>query len=164
LSDLIIRRASISDYQDIIVLNQSEVQFTSPMDLERLKLLDSLSSYHRVAIINNQAAGFILVMKDHAAYVNDNFNWFSLRYEDFLYVDRIVVGKDYQDCGVGSLLYEDLFSFARHEKIKIITCEININPPNEKSLAFHHNLGFQEVGSQFIDHHKKQVSMQVKLL
>jgi len=96
LNDFAIRRVSFSDYQDIIELNRSEVQYTSPMDLERLTLLDSLSTYHKVALIDNQAAGFILVMKDHAAYVNDNFNWFSLRYEDFLYVDRIVVGKDYQ--------------------------------------------------------------------
>jgi len=164
LSDLVIHRVSESAYQDILALNQSEVQYTSPMNLERLKLLDSLSSYHRIAMINSQAAGFILVMKDHAAYENDNFNWFSLRYDNFLYIDRIVVGKEYQGCGVGLLLYKDLFSFARQEKIKIITCEININPPNERSLVFHHKLGFREVGSQFVDHKKKQVSMQVKLL
>jgi uncharacterized protein len=164
LNDFAIRRVSFSDYQDIIELNRSEVQYTSPMDLERLTLLDSLSTYHKVALIDNQAAGFILVMKDHAAYENDNFHWFTLCYQSFLYVDRIVVGKDYQSRGIGLLLYEDLFSFARQAKIGIITCEININPPNEKSLAFHRKIGFQEIGSRFIDHKKKQVSMQAKLL
>lgn len=29
-----------------------------------------------------------------------------------------------------------------------VTCEVNLVPPNPESLAFHHRLGFRQVGEQ----------------
>jgi predicted GNAT superfamily acetyltransferase len=29
-----------------------------------------------------------------------------------------------------------------------VTCEVNLDPPNPRSLAFHERLGFREVGRQ----------------
>jgi hypothetical protein len=30
----------------------------------------------------------------------------------------------------------------------VLTCEVNLRPPNEGSLRFHRRLGFREVGRQ----------------
>ena len=160
MAEFIIRDIQESDYNDIVDLNASEVQYTNVMDIDRVNYLDSLSTYHKVAVLNGRVVAFLLAMKDHCQYQNDNFNWFSLRYKEFLYIDRIVVGRSFQGHKIGSLLYEDVFNYAREEKITVITCEINIVPPNESSLAFHAKHGFREVGTQWIVNGQKQVSMQ----
>jgi uncharacterized protein len=160
MSAIVIRQANEKDFQAIVELNDSEVQHTSAMDINRLEHLHSLASYHGVAIAGGVVAAFLLAMEDHAPYENDNFGWFSARHEKFLYIDRIVVGFNYQGRGIGKLLYADLIDYARQKNIPLVTCEINSVPPNQRSAAFHAGLGFTEVGSQWICEGQKQVSMQ----
>lgn len=156
---ILIRNTEPSDFATIVALNASEVQHTSPMDEFRLTALHALSAYHRVAAVDGVVAAFLLAMQDHAAYRNDNYEWFAARYERFLYVDRIVVSSAFQGRKLGSLLYNDLFAFARNEGIPMITCEFNIVPPNEPSRIFHDKYGFQELGTQWLAEGTKQVSM-----
>lgn len=159
MEKIIIRDATEHDYPEIVKLNADQVEFTSPMDIDRLKLLDSLADYHRVVVTEAMVVAFMLAMKAGVPYGNDNYDWFSARYENFLYIDRVVVTAGYQGRRIGTLFYEDIFKFARENKIPLVTCEINILPPNERSLAFHAKLGFKEVGEQWIQNNKK-VSMQ----
>jgi uncharacterized protein len=161
MSDIKICNAGESFFQAVVDLNYSEIQHTSAMDIERLRHLSSLASYHRVALAGETVAAFLLAMEDHVLYENDNYYWFSARYEKFLYIDRVVVGRKFQGRGIGKLFYADLFNYARQKKIPLITCEINAIPPNERSFAFHAGLGFEEVGSQWVCEGQKKVSMQV---
>jgi len=148
------------DYPAIVKLNDVAVEFTSPMDLKRLSFLASLTAYFRIAVSDDQVVAFLLAMKDGVPYQNDNYEWFRSRYNRFLYIDRVVVAGEFQGSGIGTQLYQDIFSYARQEEIPIITCEINAVPPNEVSSAFHARLGFSEVGSQWICDGQKKVSMQ----
>ena len=159
MEHILIRNTEPSDFAAIIDLNASEVQHTSPMDEHRLGALHTLSAYHRVATVDGVVAAFLLAMQDHASYRNDNFEWFASRYERFLYVDRIVVSSAFQGRKLGSLLYNNLFAFARNEGIPLITCEFNIVPPNEPSRIFHDKFGFEELGTQWLDEGTKQVSL-----
>ena len=156
-----VRDANRDDYEAILALNSSEVGHTSAMDAARLALLDGLSCYHRVVCVDARVSGFLLAMRDGAAYENDNFGWFSQRYEQFVYVDRIVISSAARGLRLGSLLYEDLFGWARQNGIPLVTCEYNIVPPNEPSRLFHEKFGFREQGTQWVDNHSKQVSLQV---
>ena len=61
---------------------------------------------------------------------------------------------------LGAALYDDLFAFARKNKIAVVTCEFDIHPPNEVSRRFHARYGFREVGTQWVAGGKKQVSLQ----
>jgi hypothetical protein len=155
-----IRDVEDDDFPAIVELNAHEVQHTSPMDLERLRYLDSISAYHKVATVDDAVAAFLLAMKDRCGYVNENYEWFAARYPQFLYVDRIVVSSNLQGRHLGSLLYLDLFQQARAKQIQVVTCEYNIVPPNEPSRIFHGKFGFREVGTQWIANGAKQVSMQ----
>jgi uncharacterized protein len=155
-----IRDARDGDFPAIVELNAHEVQHTSPMDLERLRYLDSISAYHKVATVDDAVAAFLLVMKDHCGYVNENYEWFAERYPQFLYVDRIVVSSKFQGRRLGSLLYQDLFQQARANRIQVVTCEYNIVPPNAPSRIFHGKFGFREIGTQWIANSAKQVSLQ----
>ena len=159
MEQILLRNTETSDFAAIVALNASEVQHTSPMDEPRLLALHTLSAYHRVATVDGVIAAFLLAMPDHAAYRNDNYEWFAVRYERFLYVDRIVVSSAFQGRKLGSLLYNDLFAFARNESIPMITCEFNIVPPNEPSRIFHDRFGFQELGTEWLAGRTKHVSL-----
>ncbi len=161
MNDIAIRDAVETDFPPIVTLNAAEVRHTSPMDEARLRHLDALSSYHKVATVDGAVAAFLLVMKDGCDYANENFEWFAARHDTFLYVDRIVVGGDYQGLRLGTLLYRDLFDHARAHGIATIACEYNLVPPNEPSRRFHDKFGFHEVGSQWLGAGAKQVSLQV---
>ena len=86
-----------------------------------------------------------------------NYKWFEKRYKSFLYIDRIVVKKEHQNKGLGTVLYQDLISCAGN-KTNLITCEVNIKPHNKTSLLFHKKMGFSEVGTQMSENNQKEVS------
>ena len=156
-----LRDALPADFPRILALNQAEVQQTSAMDIARLEYLHARAAYHRVACVDGEVAAFLLAFRDGADYPNPNFDWFAARYDSFLYVDRIVVDAAFNGRGLGSLLYRDLFAYARSLGAAGVTCEFNIVPANEASARFHERWGFSEVGRQWLDDGKKQVSLQV---
>jgi predicted GNAT superfamily acetyltransferase len=155
-----IRDAAPADFDAILALNEADVVSTSAMDRARLEELNGLSCYHRVACRDGHVVAFLLAMQDGAAYENDNFRWFSSRYKRFVYVDRVVVSGDARGLRLGTLLYDDLFSWARRLGIPVVVCEYNIVPPNEPSRLFHAKFGFKEQGRQWVANGTKQVSLQ----
>ena len=161
MSELVLRTARASDFDRIVELNAVEVAHTSPMDRARLAALAEASSYCKVATLNEEVVAFLIALASTATYVNDNFHWFLTRYDRFLYVDRIVVSAAHFGHRIGSRLYEDLFEFAHAQELERVTCEYNIEPPNEASRAFHDRFGFSEVATQWLDNGKKRVSLQV---
>lgn len=160
----LIRDASEDDFDRIVALNDAVVRETSAMDVARLRQLHALAWHHRVVVIDDVVAGFLLAMRDGAAYVNDNFAWFATRYPRFVYVDRIVVDATASGRGIGRRLYDDLFARSRVDGVGIIACEYNLEPPNPASKAFHDRFGFAEVGQQHVAGGSKLVSLQVATL
>jgi len=157
----VLRDAQAGDFAAVVALNAGEVRHTSAMDEARLRQLHGYACYHKVVEIDGVVGAFLLAMREGCGYVNANFEWFAVRYPSFLYVDRIVVGADHQGLQLGTLLYRDLFEFARDQGIPVVACEYNLVPPNEPSRIFHDKFGFQEVGSQWLEDGAKQVSLQV---
>lgn len=159
-----ILKAELSHFESIVNLNKIEVQYTSPMDLDRTKNLDACAAYHWVVEIDNVVAGFLLVMDHDSLYENDNHKWFKERLERFLYIDRIVVSKEFAGQKIGSKLYKKLIKTAGETNIKNIVCEYNIQPMNLGSKGFHDSFGFKEMGTLWSEDRSKQVSMQRLLL
>lgn len=81
--------------QRILELNAGEVQYTSAMDMAGFARLEKLADYCKVALAHGEVAAFIIAMPSTAGYINDNFSWFAARYDNFLYIDRIVVEKNF---------------------------------------------------------------------
>ena len=155
-----IRDATQDDYEVILALNHADVAHTGPLDLARLVTLDDLSCYHRVVCVDAQVSGFLLAMRSGTPYENDNFAWFTRKYGTFVYVDRVVISSAARGRRLGSLLYEDLFSWVRQAGIPLVTCEYNIVPANEPSRLFHEKFGFKEQGTQWVANRTKRVSLQ----
>ena len=89
--------------------------------------------------------GFLILMACGAPYASANYQWFSARYADFLYVDRIVVAPNFHRLGIGRSFYTRAQQLARERSV-VLTCEVNLIPPNPQSMAFHLESGFREVG------------------
>ncbi len=157
-----VRDATAADFERILALNAMFVAETSAMDGEKLSRLHALAFHHRVAVIDGEVAGFLLAMRDGAAYDNDNFAWFSARYRSFAYVDRIVVDAAAAGTGIGRRLYDDLFDRTHRLDIGVVACEYNLEPPNPASKAFHDRFGFAEVGRQRVAGGSKLVSLQIR--
>ena len=158
---LLIRQAKISDFSRILDINAAEEEKTSRIDLARITQLDSWSDYHRVAVVDDEVVGFLLVMSETSDYDGENFRWFVERYGRFLYIDRIVIDGSAARRGVGSALYGDLIQFAATQSWSTLCCEINVSPPNPVSHAFHAHFGFEEVGRSAEAGAPKVVSYQV---
>jgi predicted GNAT superfamily acetyltransferase len=156
-----IRIAVPTDFEVICALNLAEIQHTSAMDAARLAELDALSCYHKVVCLDGVVSAFLLAMCDGSPHKNANFEWFKQRYDRFIYVDRVVVSSASGGLRLGSLLYEDVFRYARSNAIPLVTCEYNLVPLNERSRLFHDKFGFKEKGTQWVANGAKQVSLQV---
>jgi len=149
------------DYPSILAMNEESVHFLSPMDEMRLVHLHAQSELLWVVDIEGTVAAFLLAIRESKDYDSVNYQWFDTHYEHFLYVDRVVVSQAYQGRGLGQRLYEAIGTYAKSQSFPYITAEIDIEPPNPGSLAFHKQFGFMEVGRQSILEGKKVVSLQV---
>jgi predicted GNAT superfamily acetyltransferase len=154
-----IRDARPEDFPAILRLNLESEAFLSPLPLPRLQALHAQAWYHRVAGIEGSVAAFLLALRPGADYDSPNYRWFAERYPEFAYIDRIVVGAASRKAGLANLLYRDLFQRAADAGIRSITCEFDIEPPNEASRRFHERLGFVEVGSQRVGGGRKTVAL-----
>jgi predicted GNAT superfamily acetyltransferase len=154
---MIIRDVTEADYPAVLELNLESEHFLSPLSRARLEALHRQSAYHRVLEGDGRIAAFILTFCAEADYDSPNFLWFKERYPSFLYVDRLVVRRDFQSKGCGKMLYQDLVRYCVEQNLPRITCEVDILPPNPVSLRFHRTHGFREVGSHWPYDGKKKV-------
>jgi predicted GNAT superfamily acetyltransferase len=159
-----IRDSSEADFAALLRLNLESEHFLSPLTLPRLQALHAQAWYRRVICLGGMVQGFLLALREGADYDSPNYQWFAAHYPEFLYVDRIVIGAAARGRRFGVLLYEDLIARAREGGCSRITCEFDIDPPNEASRRFHEHFGFHEVGRQRVAGGKKAVSLQQMLL
>ncbi len=144
-----IRSLLPADLPHLLALNNAAVPAVNELNEEALATLVS-TSHLAVAVVDDAAAnvalGFSVLFVSGADYESENYRWFSGRSTDFLYVDRIVIADGYRGQGLGQVLYDAIFGAARREELAEVLCEVNLEPPNPGSLAFHDRLGFVEVG------------------
>lgn len=132
-------------------LNNAHAVELSWLEPDRLRVL--LARAFRARRVAHDA--FLLAFDRDADYDSPNFRWFRARYPRFVYIDRVVVADAARGRGLARLLYLDLFAAAAgHERI---VCEVNSDPPNPASDAFHRAMGFAEVGSAAIHDGTKTV-------
>ncbi len=156
-----LRSAQCADFPGILALNEESLRFLSPLFPERLAALDRGAELHVVIEQGSVVVAFLLAFREHANYDSVNYQWFEQRYPSFLYIDRVVVARDFRANGAGSLLYRRAFSHAVKIGIPILACEFDVDPPNPVSERFHTKFGFREVGRQSVANGTKHVSLRV---
>lgn len=167
MSNFQFRVATQSHFPAILALNRQSEHFLSPLDLPKLSRISKEAAVFQVVTSAESVAGFLLCFLPEADYDNPNFFWFQTHYENFLYIDRIVISEDFREHHLATRFYNELAKHAIARGIRRLACEIHIDPPNPVSLRFHEKQGFAEVGQQSIedehaDDSKRLVSLQVK--
>ena len=132
-----------ADLAAMLALNNAHAKELGPLDADSLVRLLATASRVRVA---GPMDGFLIGLDETADYASPNFLWFKARFARFAYIDRVVVAEAARGRGIARAFYEDFFAFARDERHERVVCEVNYDPPNPASEAFHTALGFTEIG------------------
>lgn len=149
---MIIRTAEEKDFPEILRLNEADVEMLSPMDDEKIRKMKEILDLFQVVEIDKKVAAFQMVFRESAPYWSLRYAWLREHYPKFLYVDRIVVSREYRHRGIGSRLYEEVICHAKKTDVPIITAEIDIEPEyNVESIRFHRKIGFVEVSTKIFD-------------
>ena len=154
-----LRPATLRDWADIVVLNNGEVPHVGPITDEQG---DWFLGHAEVTVADtgDGTIGALLVtMVDGCGYTSPNYRWFTDRYVTFAYVDRIVVHAAHAGHGLGRRLYDHAVAASRATGKPVLTAEVNVDPPNERSLDFHRRYGFAEVGQQVDPRYATTVAM-----
>lgn len=139
-----------AELEHVLALNNNAGPSILPMDGERARLLHAQARYFRVAEIDGHLAGFLMALTPDADYDSPNFRWFQREFDDFVYIDRIIVASNYRRHGLGRVFYADVQSFAEVRSARLC-CEVFLEPRDDASVLFHGTYGFREVGQQTID-------------
>jgi uncharacterized protein len=140
-----LRPITEADVPAVLALNHRFVDVLSPLDAERLLWLVGLADHADVVEVDDRVAGFVLTMAPGAAYDSENYRWHAERYDDaFYYLDRIVIAEEMRRRGLAGFVYDAMEDAAR--PFGRMTLEVNVDPPNLGSLAFHERRGYVEVG------------------
>ncbi|MBN8554167.1 MAG: GNAT family N-acetyltransferase [Deltaproteobacteria bacterium] len=163
MSEIILREPKENEWAILHSMNQSEVPHVNSLSLEDFLILSKKAPYAKVALIDKHIAGFLMGFNETASYQSPNFLWFKNQYPKFFYIDRVVVDRHFRRQGVGLKLYQDVEKLSSSSS-KLITTEVNLEPPNPGSLKFHFGFGFKEVGQQKTEADTKTVCLMTKNL
>jgi predicted GNAT superfamily acetyltransferase len=159
-----IRDASPADMATVWALNQSEVPHVGSVTLDEMRGFLEMAAYFRLAVDETGSIIAMLVgLAPGADYDSPNYRWFSERFDRFAYIDRVAVDSNARRLGIAHALYED-FARAAGPWSTRLCCEVNLEPPNPESMAFHLRIGFTQTGSLESPGGGKKVAMLVKTI
>lgn len=156
-----IRQAKKEDLPAVLDMNEASVPHVTSEDLSEMDYYLDKAIPFLIIEEDGEPAGFMIVLQKGLEYESLNYTFFCNNYDDFDYVDRIVISEKFRGQKLGTALYQHL---AKNSEQKLITCEVNLKPPNPDSLGFHKALGFKKVAEQATEGGKKRVALMVKKL
>lgn len=142
-----LRPIGAGDLPGLLALNNAhaaELSFLSPDEFARL--VDRAF----LAIRPDREPAFLLAFDQDADYASPNFLWMRERFDRFVYVDRVVVAPEARGLGLARRLYAAVFDAAARAGHVRVVCEVNSEPPNPGSDAFHAAMGFAVIGEAAI--------------
>lgn len=144
-----VREIEAADIDELHRINEANVPEVGSVDRPRFDFLLGASVLALVVTVDGEPAGFCLVLPLGMPYDSVNYRWFSERYDDVWYLDRVAFDRRFQRRGLGTRLYDEVERrVGERPEIAALTLEVNVDPPNEPSLAFHRRRDYDEVGRQ----------------
>lgn len=141
----VVRPLEERDVEAVLALNELEVEKLAPMDEARLREILALADRFDVVELDGEFVGFVITVPPGVDYDSSNYQWHGERYgEAYYYLDRVVLHERARGHGLGGQVYDALEE--RAAAYGRLALEVNIDPPNEVSLAFHTSRGFESVG------------------
>lgn len=146
---MLIRDIREEDLAAIHSINEAGTPGVASESAAALASITRMCCIALVAESEGEVVGFCQVLPPGTAYDSVNYGWFSSRYDDFVYLDRVAVAPSHRNRGIGGRLYDEV---ERRAKAAWFLLEVNLRPRNDGSLRFHARRGFEEVGQQETDY------------
>ena len=134
-------RTKKNHLNEILTLNESFLPVVSSVDINQMNRFLRFADYFKGVLINNKISGFLIAIQPGKKYDSLNYKWFEKKFESFIYVDRIVIGSEFQGQGIGRALYDDLQSYAIKKTNGKLILEIEFKQ-KEKVKNILNNKGF----------------------
>lgn len=151
-----IRDLTIADADWFLALNNDAVPHVNALKESDLRTMLADAALAWAIMAGDEPAGGLIAFRAGAAYDSANYLWFQDKFDDFLYVDRVVVDPEKRGLGLGRSFYERALEAARAAGV-MLCCEVNERPTNPGSMRFHERFGFEPVGRQETEGGKKSV-------
>lgn len=143
-----IRDAALADEEFILALNAASTPAVGEMALPAYRDIAAQAYRVLIAEAGGEPAGFLILIRPGSSYPSDNFGWFEEQFDRHLYIDRIAIHTRAKGQGVGRALYDEALKLAAELGEERLTAEVNEEPPNPQSMAFHEKLGFRHLLSR----------------
>jgi predicted GNAT superfamily acetyltransferase len=163
MPEITTRPADVADLAAIRAINAAGQPGVVAFAPEELAGLASGTIRCWVAQRSGNVSGYLIAYRQDEICEGDEFAWFQRAYPSFLYVDQIAVAPDRHRAGVGSALYGAASAYAVEHGLPMLTCEVNLDPPNPGSLAFHARLRFKRVGTLRTDDGRTVALLRLRL-
>ncbi len=154
------RAITDADLPALLALNNTHAQELSWQEPPAFARLLAQACFARTC---GDAQALLIALDQDADYDNPNFAWLSARFPRFVYIDRVVVDARARGKGLARQLYAALAEHARRLGHERLVCEINADPPNPGSVAFHEQLGFTPVGEALLANGKTVTYFECRL-
>ncbi len=148
MAGVTIRDAAQADEDFILALNAASTPEVGEMEAQNYRDIAAQAYRVLIAEAGGEPAGFLILLLPGSAYPSDNYGWFEQQFDRHLYIDRIAISERAKGQGVGRALYEEALKLAAELGQLRLTAEVNEEPPNPQSMAFHERLGFRHLLSR----------------
>lgn len=140
-----VRPITEDDLTEIIPANNAEIPAVSLLDEDKLTTIIDAAETAVVAEVDDEVAGFVFGLPSGLEdFDSANYQWFEDHLDDYVYIERIVVLPGNQGLGIGRTLYDHVVD---NSDAPVLVSEVNTNPRNDGSLAFHDRYGFSSIGT-----------------
>lgn len=145
------------DLPALLTLNNAHAVELNLADEAGFARMVSEAAFAATVGATGSPVAFLVAFDHRTPAQGPNHAWFLARHPRFLYVDRVCVALPARGRGLARALYDAVFAHARQAGLPLVCCEVNSDPPNPGSDAFHAALGFAEVGRRWLEDRGKSV-------
>ncbi len=95
----------------------------------------------------NRLVAFGLGMTSRNPLPDFSLLWFATRFDDFLFLERLVVEQGVRRTGIASALLERVLQDCREKGLSSVCCQVHDRPANREAQAFVLARGFRAIES-----------------
>ena len=158
-----IREFHPGDLDAVHSLNEAVVPHVNSISTHKVLWFAANADYFRLIEGDGTVGGMLIGFRPGSSYDSPFYQWFCRNFDDFAYIDRVAISGAARRQGLARALYED-FELHFRDRVPRLTCEVNLIPVNESSMAFHRRMGFSVVEVAEIEAGVREVARLTKPL
>ncbi len=139
---VMIRPITPHDIEAVLAINNDAVPAVNSLTTNELTDIINFSEKAWVVDEGDKIVGVLIVLGPGESYGSANYTWLANQFRNFCYVDRIIIADSGKRKGYGKALYLALEEHAASTGTEVLLCEVNVEPENPQSMAFHASLGW----------------------